>query len=95
MNPANEDAPMPGEDPSTVSLREARRWVAVYSQLNNLEQELFDVLARLIPAMPAEARKEAEQTNLPVIASQVERFRRRLELWQKRRDELERKGPEA
>ena len=43
----------------------------------------------MIPAMPSEAQREAEQTNLPVLASQVERFRHRLAFWQKRRDVLE------
>ena len=43
----------------------------------------------MIPGMPTDAQKEAERTNLPVIASQVERFRHRLDYWQKRRDGLE------
>ena len=86
---------MRGEDPATASLMEARHWVAVYSHLVNLEQELFDVLARMIPSMPGEAREEAQRTNLPIIASQVERFRHRLDFWQKRRAELERKTPQA
>jgi hypothetical protein len=63
--------------------------VAVYGHLVNLEQELFDVLARMIPRMPADAIREAEETNLPVLASQVERFRHRLDFWSKRRRELE------
>jgi hypothetical protein len=56
-----------------------------------LEQELFDVLARMIPNMPTEAQREAEQTNLPVLASQVERFRHRLDYWVKRKATLENK----
>jgi hypothetical protein len=86
---ADLDRPILGEDPESVSLIDAQRWVAVYHHLVGLEQELFDLLARMIPNMPAEAQKEAEETNLPVIASQVERFRHRLDFWQKRRAELE------
>ena len=71
------------------SLEEARRWVSVYSHLVHLEQQLFDALARMIPEMPSEAQREAEQTNLPVIASQVERFRYRLAYWSKRKGDLE------
>src|SRR5437899_988324 len=85
------ERPLSGEDPATDSLAEARRWVAVYHHLVNLEQELFDLLARMIPTMPQEAQKEAELTNLPVLASQVERFRHRLDYWTTRRDELETK----
>jgi hypothetical protein len=78
-----------GEDPTSASLEDARHWVAVYSHLVQLEQELFDVLARMIPQMPADAKREAEETNLPVLASQLERFRHRLDFWSKRRRELE------
>jgi hypothetical protein len=90
---ADLDRPIKGEDPSSASLADARRWVAVYHHLVNLEQELFDVLARMIPDMPADAQTEAERTNLPVIASQVERFRHRLEFWQRRRAELDQEQP--
>jgi hypothetical protein len=83
------ERPIKGEDPESESLDEARRWVSVYSHLVKLEQELFDVLARMIPKMPSEAQREAEQTNLPVLASQVERFRHRLDYWVKRKSELE------
>ncbi|HET9782346.1 MAG TPA: hypothetical protein VFR33_11280, partial [Candidatus Dormibacteraeota bacterium] len=62
---------------------------AVYSHLVKLEQELMDLMASMITRMPAEARKEAEETNLPVLASQSERFRHRLEYWSRRRSELE------
>jgi hypothetical protein len=86
---ADLERPMPGEDPSSASVAEARRWVGVYHHLVNLEQELFDVLARMIPMMPSEAKREAEETNLPVLASQLERFRHRLEFWSKRRRALE------
>jgi len=88
---ADLERPLSGEDPETDSLAEARRWVAVYHHLVNLEQELFDLLARMIPTMPQEAQKEAELTNLPVRASRVERFRHRLDYWTTRRDELETK----
>lgn len=86
---ADPGRPILGEDPESQSLEDARHWVAVYRHLVGLEQELFDVLARRIPDMPGEAQREAEQTNLPVIASQVERFRHRLDFWMRRLRELE------
>lgn len=89
---ADLERPLPGEDPESGSLAEAQRWIAVYHHLVHLEQELLDMLARMIPGMPDAAQKEAEVTNLPVLASQVERFRHRLTFWQKRRDDLEGKG---
>jgi hypothetical protein len=38
--------------------------------------------------MSDEARHEAEETNLPVIVTQMERFRYRLEFWRQRKQEL-------
>jgi len=90
---ADLERPISGENPESESLAEARRWVVVYRHLVKLEQELFDLLAKVIPTMPREAQREAEETNLPVLASQVERFRHRLDYWVKRQHELEQKQP--
>jgi len=86
---ADLERPMSGEDPLTGSLEEARRWVAVYRHLVRLEQELLESLARVIPNMPGAAQREAEETNLPVLTTQLERFTYRLELWRARVHELE------
>ena len=88
---ADLERPIDGEDPRSESLQDARHWVTVYSHLVQLEQSLFDMLARMIPRMPADAQREAEETNLPVLASQVERFKHRLRYWSKRRRELEKR----
>jgi hypothetical protein len=85
---ADLERPVSGEDPESDSLVEARRWISVYRHLVKLEQELLDMLAQLIPTMPVEAQREAEATNLPVLASQLERFRHRLDYWIKREGEL-------
>ena len=86
---ADLDRPLRGEDPKSGSLAEARHWVVVYRHLVKLEQDLLDMLAQMIPTMPREAQREAEETNLPVLASQVERFRHRLDYWVKRERELQ------
>ncbi len=89
---ANLERPIEGEDPATQSLEDARHWVAVYSHLVRLEQDLLDLLAGIVPRMPEEAQQEAETTNLPVLASQLERFKQRWECGAKRRAELEGRG---
>lgn len=90
---ADLERPLDGEDPESRSLADAQHWIGVYHQLVQLEQEMLDVLARVIPSMPDEAQKEAEVTNLPVLASQIERFKHRLAYWQQRRDELSARQP--
>ena len=90
---ADLERPISGENPESESLAEALRWTADYRHLVKLEQELFDLLAKVIPTMPREAQHEAEETNLPVLASQVERFRHRLDYWVRRQEELEHRRP--
>ncbi len=55
---ADLERPIPGENPESDSLGEARRWVSVYSHLVKLEQDLLDVLAGMIPTMPGVAGGE-------------------------------------
>jgi hypothetical protein len=86
---ADLERPLEGENPESGSLEEARRWVTAYSHLVKLEQDLMDLMASMITKMPEEARKEAEDVNLPLLAAQLERFRHRLSFWSKRRAELE------
>jgi hypothetical protein len=85
---ADTERPIQGEDPKTDSLVEARRWAAVYRSLVALEERLLDILAGNIPSMPPEAQLEAERTNLPVLTSQLERFRKRRDYWIRREGEL-------
>ena len=85
---ADVNRPISGEDEASQSLADARHWVRVYSSLVALEQQLLDIFAGNIPSMPREAQIEAEQTNLPVLLTQVERFRKRLDFWVRREREL-------
>jgi hypothetical protein len=78
-----------GEDTSARSPDVARQWLKAYTELLELETDLLTLLAERLPRMSAEARQEAEDTNLPVIVSQLQRFRHRMEFWRKRRDKLE------
>jgi len=91
---ADLDRPIAGEDPAADSLDEAERWIRIYHHLLSLEQDLFDRLAMHLPSMPLAAQREAEETNLPVLMATLERFRHRLAFWQRRREELQTRGPD-
>jgi hypothetical protein len=78
-----------GEDPDTKSPDSIRQWLKTYAELLALEADLLDMLAERLPGMSNGARREAEETNLPVIVSQLERFRYRLDFWKKRKEELD------
>ena len=79
---------MDGEDPGTQSAQSAHHWLKAYAELLELEADLLDMIAERMPGMSDEARHEAEETNLPVIVTQMERFRYRLEFWRQRKQEL-------
>ena len=80
--------PSDGEDPSSQAADVIQQWLNAYTELETLERELLDVLATRMPGMSAEARREAEETNVPLILSQIERFRHRRGFWQKRKEAL-------
>jgi len=56
-----------GEDPSTSSLKEAERWVCVYTELTHLESDLITSVKDRVSTMSPEARRETERTNLPAL----------------------------
>lgn len=85
---ADPERTLAGEDANTGSLAEARHWFGIYATLADLEQEMFDVLATFIAKMSPAARTEAEETNLPVIESQLKRFTYRRDFWRRRMREL-------
>jgi hypothetical protein len=79
---------MEGEDPGTQSAQIAHQWLKAYAELLELQADLLDMIAERMPSMCGEARHEAEETNLPVIVTQMERLRFRLEFWRQRKQEL-------
>jgi hypothetical protein len=83
------ERPMDGEDPSAQAPGVVRQWLRAYAELESLESELLDVLAARAAHMSKEAVQEAEETNLPVLLSQLERFRKRGDYWRQRAQELE------
>ena len=89
---ADPERTLAGEDPATASLKEARWWFKVYAELTELEEQLFDDLASTLGRMPADARNEAMETNLPVIQSQLRRFSHRRGYWSGRVRALQSEG---
>jgi hypothetical protein len=73
-----------GEDPSTSSRQEAERWIAIYTQLSQLEGDLIKTARERLPRMSPEARRETERTNLPMLEQDSERFNSRLAFWRER-----------
>jgi hypothetical protein len=84
--------PIAGEDPAARAPETALRWWKVYGELEKLETALLDLFAAQAAEMSAEARREALDTNLPILLSQLERFQARHAYWRQRALDLERRS---
>jgi hypothetical protein len=87
------DQLMDGEaDLSTASMEQALFWTKVYSEILAMETKVMQRVRELMAVESSTVRLEVELTNVPVIASQVERFRQRHEYWELRVKHLQRAG---
>jgi hypothetical protein len=71
-------------DPSAATLEEALYWRNIYSEILTMEESVLERIRQLMAGQSAQARREVELTNVPVVVAQVERFRARGELWESR-----------
>ena len=87
---ADVERPLDGEPTLTSSTsREADFWIDAYRQLVALEEQLETTIRNTMSRIGESARLEVETTNLPLIESQMERFRKRLSMWERRRRTLD------
>jgi len=81
---------MEGEhDIDTSSVEQAVFWRDTYREILAMEESVMARVLELMAAQSVTARREAELSNVPVIAAQVERFRSRLGYWETRLRRLE------
>lgn len=81
---------MEGEDDiESSSLEQAVFWRDTYREILAMEESVMVRVLELMAAQSATARREVEQSNVPVIAAQVERFRSRLGYWETRLTRLQ------
>ena len=71
-----------------ATLKQALYWTTIYTEILAMEEKVLGRIEQLMAAQSAEARREVERTNVPVVVAQAERFRRRLGYWKARTVEL-------
>lgn len=76
------------EDLSTTSLVVARFWQGAYDELVRMEEQLLNQLEEMLPMLSPAARREAELTNVPMIAEHLQTFKYRRAHWQERVTQL-------
>ena len=76
---------MDGEGPvADATLKQAVYWTHIYTEILAMEEKVLQRIRQLMAAQPAEAQREVELTNVPVVVAQAERFRQRLGYWEAR-----------
>ena len=76
---------MDGEGPvANATLKQALYWTHIYSEILAMEEKVLQRIQHLMAGQSAEARREVELTNVPVVVAQAERFRMRLGYWEAR-----------
>ena len=81
---------MDGEaDLDTASMEQAVLWARVYGEILTMEEKVMARVQELMAAESPRVRREVQLTNVPVIASQVERFRSRHDYWSLKVRELQ------
>jgi hypothetical protein len=72
-----------------ATLKQALYWSNIYTEILAMEEKVLGRIEHLMAGQSAEARREVELTNVPVVVAQAERFRQRLGYWKARIVELD------
>jgi hypothetical protein len=71
-------------DPAAASLEQALFWRNIYTEIVVMEEKVLERIHQLMADQSPQAQREVELTNVPVVVSQVERFRSRRRIWENR-----------
>jgi hypothetical protein len=67
----------------------ARLWENTYGELVDMERKVLAHVLTLMPGLSSSARREAELTNVPMLAQHLQTFMYRRAWWHRRREELD------
>ena len=76
----------------TATIQQAVFWKRTYREILTMEEKVLAKISELMATQSETSRREAELSNVPVIAAQVERFRSRLGYWEQRLQALQLDG---
>ena len=80
--------PLEGEDIETTDWEEARHWISIYGDLLEFKRGLLERIRSDLTRLPTVARRAAE-VDLRIIEDQMEGYRKRFELWNRRIRDLD------
>lgn len=79
---------LPGENPSTATLDQARRWVETYDKLIKFKRELLDKCDRYAEQSEPEVARAIRETDMILLEVQISRFQQKRDYWKIRATEL-------
>jgi hypothetical protein len=83
------DALLEGEDPRSRHPEDVTHWIAAYAELIEYKERLLATSARDRAGMETEsARKETAEVDVPILRTELSRYRRRLDFWRQRKSEI-------
>jgi hypothetical protein len=83
------DALLDGENPKSRHPADAEHWIRAYSELIEYKERLLATSARDRAGMETEAaRRETAEVDVPILRTELGRYRRRLDFWERRQAEL-------
>jgi hypothetical protein len=87
------DALLDGEDPRSRHPDDVRHWISAYSELIEYKERLLATSSRDRATMEnPSARTETAEVDVPILRTELGRYRRRLDFWQRRNSELRTTG---
>ena len=81
-----------GENPSNVTVDQARRWARVYDELIQFKRELLGLCQRYAEHTEPEVARAIRETDMIMLEVQISRFRQKRDYWKIRATELSGNG---
>ncbi|GEM_PF-5928691 len=80
---------LPGENPATATIDQARRWASRYDELIKFKRELLELCARYAGQAEAEVAHAIRETDVVLLKTQIARYQQKRDYWQIRVAEMQ------
>ena len=80
---------LPGEDPATAGLAQARAWAATYGELIRFKHELLKLCHRFAERAEPQVARAIRETDVILLESQASRFELQRDYWKIRAAEMQ------
>jgi hypothetical protein len=77
-----------GENPSTATLDDARRWAQTYDELIVFKRELLELCQKYMDNSRPEVARAIRDTDMILLEMQISRFQQKRDYWKIRATEL-------